>query len=82
MERLPIASLIDDEAPEPPLGASCPEMGEVEREDREPLPLRHRHHACVHEAELEIGKGRIDLHGTAAKTGGESDCRVLVRNDR
>lgn len=82
MHRLPITSLVDDEPPEPALRACRPEVGEVERQDRKPLTLGHRHHACIRVAELEIREGRIDLDGTATKTGGDGHSCVLVRNDR
>lgn len=53
-------------------------MLEVERQDREAVPLRKSHHAAVDEAEVEIGEASVDLDGASEQRRGKEGHRVLA----
>lgn len=57
-------------------------MLEIEREDRQPVPLRKRHHTAVDEAEAEIREAGVDLHRASEQSLGQEGHRVLPGVER
>ena len=62
--------------------ARCPEVLEVEGQDRQVVALGDGHHGCIDKAEVEIGEARIDLCGTAKKSRRQEHGGVLPARDR
>lgn len=81
-DRVRVASLVDDEAPEAACRAGCAEVLEVEGEDRSSHPLRDRHHASVDQTEVEVGEARVDLDRAPQESGGKERHRVLACCER
>jgi hypothetical protein len=75
---VPVAVLVDDELPEPVWGRRCPEMLEVECEDRQPVAAGDRHDRRVGITESEIGERRINLDSPPQKHRRQIDNHMLA----
>jgi hypothetical protein len=74
--------LVNDEAPEPPRRRRSPEVGEVERQDRQIVGLGDRHDRGIGVPKVELREAGVDLDGPPPQCGRHTGHSVLASGDR